>query len=149
MYYFAYGSNMNEQQMLKRCPESHLYGKGVLKNYSLDFTIYEEGRWNGGGCADVVYTPGAEVWGLVYSVSSADAKNLDIAEGVPYSYRRINKIIEVDDGKNLEAFLYEVVNKAHPKNPSTQYLDIIKRATEKYQFPKTYRDFIKAIKPID
>jgi len=138
---------MNKELMLKRAPDSRFYGKGVLKDYSLGFTIYEEGRWSGGGCADVIYRPGEEVWGLAYTVSPSDAEKLDLAEGEPY--RRINKTIEMDGGERIEAFLYEVIDKMPHRNPSVQYLNIFKRAAEKHQFPEAYKNFLGAIKTID
>lgn len=143
MYYFAYGSNMNGLQMLKRCPTSSLFGKGVLKGYKLDFTISAPERWNGGGCADVVPTQDGEVWGLLYVVTSTDEENLDRAEGP--RYRKIRKSIQTEDGKSVEAFLYEVIDKASPKKPSAQYLKPIKDAALKNQLPKEYINFLNAI----
>ena len=70
--------------MSKRCPSAQLVGLGVLKNYKLDFTISAPERWGGGGCADIVFEEGKEVWGLVYELTQEDLQNLDNAEGTRY-----------------------------------------------------------------
>ena len=37
VYYFAYGSNMDEERLKERCPDSKSVGSGVLKGYKLVF----------------------------------------------------------------------------------------------------------------
>ena len=51
MIYIAYGSNMNIEQMKRRCPKAIPIGKGILKDYKLVFK----------GVADVIKSPGDEV----------------------------------------------------------------------------------------
>jgi gamma-glutamylcyclotransferase (GGCT)/AIG2-like uncharacterized protein YtfP len=142
MNYFAYGSNMSQQQMSKRCPTSRLLGLGMLKNYRLDFTISAPRRWGGGGCADVVQEPGAEVWGLLYELSLEDVQNLDNAEGP--QYQRISTLVQMGTTP-IVAFVYEVKDKAPFKEPAQQYLDVIKRAASEYKFPDSYRNFLDSV----
>ncbi|PQE12443.1 AIG2 family protein [Rutstroemia sp. NJR-2017a BVV2] len=72
--YFAYGSNLHLAQMAKRCPESRYLGIGKLRNY----------RWqiNTRGFANVINSPGEEVWGLCFLLSREDERRLDRNEGV-------------------------------------------------------------------
>ncbi|HIS18262.1 MAG TPA: gamma-glutamylcyclotransferase, partial [Candidatus Coprovivens excrementavium] len=35
--YFAYGSNLNIEEMNKRCPSSNILGSTILKDYKLVF----------------------------------------------------------------------------------------------------------------
>ena len=44
MFYFAYGSNMDERQMQSRCLESLLVGIAILDGYRLGFTRYSKNR---------------------------------------------------------------------------------------------------------
>jgi gamma-glutamylcyclotransferase (GGCT)/AIG2-like uncharacterized protein YtfP len=143
MYYFAYGSNMGQQQMSKRCPSARLIGPGVLKDYKLDFTISAPERWGGGGCADVVLNKGSEVWGLLYELSREDIENLDRAEGP--RYRRFSVSIQIEHQPAVPAFVYEVIDKAPFKSPDSQYLDIIKRAASEYAFPKSYQEYLDSV----
>lgn len=140
IYYFAYGSNLDETQMKERCQESELIGVAVLKNYRLDFTIYSKKRMC--GCADIVKDKGSEVWGLIYVLSEKDLQQLDAFEGNPNYYRRTKVNVTDRTGKTIEACTYEVVNKLPFQAPSSQYLDIIKTASRKFNFPKNYQDLL-------
>lgn len=142
-YYFAYGSNLDQNQMTKRCPESKLIDVAFLEDYRLDFTIYSEDR--NSGCADIVKEKGKRVWGLVYSVSKNDLEKLDKYEGCPTNYHRIDIIVSYNSGKSVYAYAYEVTNKQSFIKPSSEYLGIIKTAAEKFNFPKDYRKLLNKI----
>lgn len=135
---------MGQTQMKKRCPDSNLIGKAILKDYALDFTISAPNRWKGGGCADVVESPGSEVWGLLYEVSDADISRLDEAEGP--RYRRVSLPVSDPEGKSVPyVYVYEVIDKAPFKEPAREYIDIIKNAAYEYGFPETYQQHLASI----
>ena len=93
--YFAYGSNLWQAQMRRRCPTSTFLGIATLARH----------RWiiNARGYANVVCVGDDDggdgnddggdgnatapvVWGLVYALRPADEAALDAAEGVPHAY---------------------------------------------------------------
>ncbi len=135
-YYFAYGSNMDADQMRERCPDSELVGVATLKNYTLGFTIYSPTREC--GCADIVASEGGNVYGLLYSVSDADLEALDRFEGHPVHYRRITVTVETSDGP-VTAESYEVVDKKSDLPPSEHYLDLLVGAATRHGFPDEYQ----------
>jgi len=143
MKYFAYGSNLNENQLQHRCPNSQYLGKAHLDGYRLTFDLYSS-NW-GGGVADVVEDKNSKVWGLLYELTDEDLKSLDGYEGHPNFYKR--RAVNVIDmkGKNVEAITYEVVNKKSFIPPADEYLDLIKKAAEKYNFPEDYKQFLDSI----
>lgn len=143
-YYFAYGSNMSEAQMRERCPDSHIVGKGLLRKYRLEFTKKSAG-W-GCGVADIVAADNSEVWGLLYELSDLDLLHLDKYEGHPNYYVRNKVKIERPGGEPVEAISYEVVNKQKFVPPSDEYLNVIKNAAQKYNFPLEYQHYLKSIK---
>ena len=49
MLYFAYGSNLHQKQMKRRCKNSKYIGCYTLKNFKLSFRNY----YLGGGVADI------------------------------------------------------------------------------------------------
>ena len=49
MLYFAYGSNLHQKQMKRRCKNSNYIGCYTLKNFKLSFRNY----YLGGGVADI------------------------------------------------------------------------------------------------
>ena len=79
-YYFAYGSNMNPQQMAERCSAARVVCAACLPGYRLAF--YGRNRVWDGGQETVVQTPGPDkeqaVWGVLYELSFSDAASLDL-----------------------------------------------------------------------
>jgi len=163
-YYFAYGSNMDEKQMLERCPNIKYYGKGYLPDYKLAFTR-KSIKWDG-AVADILVSPGDIVWGLIYAITEEDLKKLDVFEGHPTRYKRkketamlykspsieydeetqnIDKALIIDDKNNLanysaiEVEVYEVVNKELNLVPKLNYLNKLQDAAFEYSFPREYQ----------
>ena len=72
--YFAYGSNMRNEQMKERCNDHRKVGRAILPGY----------RWliSKRGYATVVKSPEDEVEGVLFEISEADEASLDRHEGV-------------------------------------------------------------------
>ncbi len=133
IYYFAYGSNLDARQMLRRCPHSKVNRAGWLQDYRLAFTRYS-GNWKG-GVADVVRDPGKQVWGQIYLLSQADLARFDTCEGYPKIYDRFRSPIETNDGRVEDVWVYKVVDKQPFVPPSADYLKIIQDAAKDLGFP--------------
>ncbi|KAF2834145.1 hypothetical protein M501DRAFT_903489, partial [Patellaria atrata CBS 101060] len=85
--YFAYGSNLSFSQMARRCPQSRFIGRARLRNHR--FQINER------GFANVVADPTAYVDGVCYRLVGSDEGLLDLAEGVPTAYQKVDVEIEL------------------------------------------------------
>ena len=136
MFYFAYGSNMDETQMQVRCPESSLVGIALLDGYRLGFTRYAQSRK--GGVADIVSEPDCSVWGLVYKVTAKDLDLLDSFEGKGKAYDRMSVTVRFLDGRTAEAETYYVIDKQPDIKPGEDYLALLLGAAKKYKFPEEY-----------
>jgi gamma-glutamylcyclotransferase (GGCT)/AIG2-like uncharacterized protein YtfP len=136
--YFAYGSNLDLAQMKIRCPSSELISKGSLSGYRLTFNRYSSG-W-GGGVADVIQGKGSEVWGLVFELSNSDLKRLDSYEGCYNDqtslYERWKAVINTPKGQISDVWVYTVFEKQKFVQPTLEYLQIIKDAAVRWNFPK-------------
>ena len=75
--YFAYGSNMNLNQMAFRCPDAEVVESVRLEGYRLAF------RTNGGGngVATILPEEGSYVDGVLWRISERDEQHLDHYEG--------------------------------------------------------------------
>ena len=143
IFYFAYGSNMDEGQMRERCPGARLVSSAVLNNYRLDFTIFSPKRKC--GCADVVSAPGHKVYGLVYSISEEELVRLDGYENVPVAYKRSIAKVTLATGEAQNTFVYEVADKKPFRAPSKEYIGLLRSAAEKHAFPREYREMLAGI----
>ena len=143
-YYFAYGSNLNVEQMKNRCPNCEVVCNANLKGYKLDFTGYSVSR----GCCVATINPHSksEVWGKVYKLTYKDLKNLDKYEGHPYFYQRI-KIKVLNENKNeIEVISYKIIKNTGFVKPSLEYISIIIEAAKKHKFPKKYINYLIGVK---
>lgn len=96
--YFAYGSNLNINRMLKRCPTAQPIGVGTLEGYILVFQNNNKGKI----VANLMKENASEVPGVVYHMSDNDLQKLDRYEGHPYVYRRTT--VPIDTEGNPELF---------------------------------------------
>ena len=143
--YFAYGSNLDLLQMKRRCPLSKLISKGSLSGHRLTFNKYSSG-WSG-GVADVIQDEGSEVWGLVFEISDSDLERLDRYEGYHKDqtslYERWKAVIDTPDGQVCDVWVYTVVEKQKFVQPTLEYLQIIKDAAVRWNFPKVYQQTLE------
>lgn len=82
--YFAYGSNLNFEQMAYRCPEATVVGTAKLDGYELAFRR---------GYLTILPKEGASVEGLIWSVTDHDEAQLERGETAPETER-----VQTEDG---------------------------------------------------
>ena len=116
MLYFAFGSNLNQKQMKRRCRDSKYIGCYSLKNYKLVFRNY----FLGGGVADVEKKKNNSVLGAIYKISKKDERELDIYEDFPKTY--IKKYFRLLGKKVM---FYYMPKKTKHVLPSKRYLNLI------------------------
>lgn len=112
-YYFAYGSNMNLDQMAYRCPDAEVVGKAILKDYSLKF----RGNRNGNGVASIVPDPGKEVQGLLWKITPKCEQSLDFYEGYPNLYEKKEIVVQTKTGEQAGVAVY-IMNEPYQSQPA-------------------------------
>ena len=115
MFYFAYGSNLNQKQMRRRCKDSRFIKRITLKNYILTFRSKY-------GAADIEKKIGEKVYGGLYVISKAAERKLDIYEEYPTLYKKM-----FFRHGNKKVMTYIMVKKTRLVPPTTRYLNIIKQ----------------------
>jgi hypothetical protein len=126
-WYFAYGSNMDGAQMVRRGVPFVSCEGAVLGDHRLEFDFPSPSRWLG-GAADVVPSPGDEVEGLLYGL--ADMRLLDAMdrwEGVSermYERRRV-AVRTLATRRPVVPWTYTVVEPRPGLLPSPGYVGII------------------------
>ncbi|MBJ8347364.1 gamma-glutamylcyclotransferase [Antrihabitans sp. YC2-6] len=133
--YAAYGSNMDPEQMLLRCPHSPMSGTGWLNGWRLTFSGGDIG-WEG-ALATVVEEPGSRVFVVLYDVSDEDEQRLDRWEGSELGiHRKIRLRVDTDEQPVL-AWLY-VMDAYEGGLPSARYIGVMADAAEKAGAPDEY-----------
>lgn len=131
--YFAYGSNLDAKDLASWCtrkgrphPLGESLGRAYLPDHKPAFTRRSEFR--NGGVLDVVEHVGSFVPGVVFEVDRQALEVLDAKEGAPGAYRRKPCVVLKEDGAEVRAIAYEVVNKAPAHQPpSEDYFQVVLR----------------------
>jgi hypothetical protein len=119
----AYGSNLNLNQMARRCPTAKVYGKAILKNYRLLF----KGTY-ASAYATIEAYPGGKVPVLIWKLQPRDEKALDIYEGYPVFYDKKDIQLKLENGETVTAMVYIMTEKRIRLSlPAQSYLKTIQK----------------------
>lgn len=119
-YYFAYGSNMNLDQMEFRCPHAEAAGNVRLEGHCLAF----RGRNPGNGVATILPKEGCHVDGVLWKITRQCEESLDRYEGFPHLYGKERIRVSGGEKESFGAMAY-VMNEPYkdcPSRPSDFYL---------------------------
>lgn len=153
MLYFAYGSNMDWDQIHERCPSARFVCTAKAVGYRLAFTRFSTKRQC--GAADIVQSDRDEVWGAVFQIDETDIRKLDESEGYhPNRPREMNayeptEIQVLRDGGEYDLVTvrtYTVVKKLNPNpKPSVQYKRLMIDGARHSRLPPKYIEELERI----
>jgi gamma-glutamylcyclotransferase (GGCT)/AIG2-like uncharacterized protein YtfP len=133
--YAAYGSNMDPEQMLERCPHSPAAGTGWLTGWRLTFGAEEHG-WDG-ALPMIVPDPDGQVFVALYEVSTQDLAVLDSWEGADTGlYSRLKLRVSTLEGDVLASGY--VLDDYEGGLPSARMIGLIADAAEAAGAPEEY-----------
>ena len=117
-YYFAYGSNLNHQQMKNiRCIGSKYLKTFFLKDYKLIFC--HPNKLNKFGYANVVIKRGSKTPGGIWEITKKHEEILDTYEQFPDTYQKEYFYL---NGKRI---MFYIMKKYHLKDPPKSYINTI------------------------
>ena len=127
--YFAYGSNMDQGAMLRRCPASKPVGTGRLMRHR--FIVFDEGY------ASVTRDPQRTVWGMVWDLALADVPALDRYESLATGlYAKV--IQPVVTGQGARRAIVYVGRSARLGVPKSGYMEGVIEAAIQAGLPEDY-----------
>ena len=127
-YYIAYGSNLDVDQMLRRCPDALTIGRSTIDGYKLVF------RGNSrSGVANIEPCDGASVPVGIWSISPSDEDALDWYEGFPRLYVKQIFTLQVR-GKKVKGMAYVMTPGHAITPPAKQYLNTIMEGYKDFGF---------------
>ena len=131
--YFAYGSNINLNQMAFRCPDATVIGPVTLENYELLF----RGNGDGFGVATIEPKEGGKVFGLLWNITPDCEKSLDRYEGYPHLYDKQTVTVRDGSGKTIPVMAYVMTREwtRLPTVPSKTYYNGIQDGFRQNNLP--------------
>ena len=119
--YFAYGANMHPENMKHRCPGAVPLRAMELQDWELKFYNH----------ATILPCSGASVHGVLWEITPACERSLDLFEGYPMYY---TKRTWAQDG--IEFFFYEMTPKNWSGTPSEYYVSDIQDSYKYWKIPR-------------
>ena len=116
-FYFAYGSNMNIEQMKRRCPGAEEASPAVLHGWKLAERLY----------ADIEKGENECVNGALYFVTDDDIAALDQYEGYPEFYTREKVLVADNTGCLRSAWVYTMTEKYKKIRSGEKYPECYRR----------------------
>ncbi len=155
MHYFAYGSNMDENDLKEWCkkqkrsfPGWKLLGVACLEKYKLVFNYFSSGR--NGGAANIMESPDSNVYGLLYELDKEfDLETIRKKEGYPHYYNEISVPVMFNNQKITKVLTYKVVKnreKYEHQKPTKHYMDLILNNARLNRFSEKYVRYLESVK---
>jgi gamma-glutamylcyclotransferase len=143
--YFAYGSNMDFNQLQKREISFEFLGKATLHNFKLQFNKIASKK-EGVGYANISSQIGKSVEGLLFKTENIEI--LDKFEGYPNHYEK-QKLYVLFNGENTEVVVYVARTEKTKEGlmPEKEYLNRL--LTAKEYLSEQYYEQLKSTETID
>ena len=125
MLYAAYGSNLNHNQMARRCPKAKFIGRALLRDHRLVFRRF----------CDIEAAKGYVVPVGLWDVTPECMEALDRYEGYPSHYGRTRMEFALPNRKTLYAITY-FMNCEGYEAPSAAYVDGVAEGYEHCNIPQ-------------
>ncbi len=135
--YFAYGSNMDADQMGRRCPGAECAGDATLPGYR--FIVNQRGY------ATILPKTESEVPGVLWRVGASDEAALDRYEGYRAGlYDKAYRTVRDAAGNEVNALVYIDHRNCALGAPRSGYLERIIAAAEGHGLPETHLCILRA-----
>jgi hypothetical protein len=147
LYYFAYGSDMNKEQIHARCADPKAVAMAKLPNFQLAFYGHSP-VWDG-ALETVISASGQDVWGVMYELSLSDRDRLDVwhdarMDGAGASFHCPARVTD-QEGKDYTVLFYKMDFQGVPQIPSREYLDFIIQGAIDNDLPSSYIEKLRGI----
>ncbi len=145
IYYFGYGSNLDETYFKQWTPSAKKVTTAHLPNYEIQFRKYSTDLE--GGISSIIPKPGGLVEGVVYTIDKDEMEALDILEDVPLGiYIRETFKVVAPDGTWYNADLYYVADPKGPFTPSIKYLGYMIKGAKAQGINQPWIDYLETLR---
>ncbi len=135
---FAYGSNMDAEQMRTRCPGARRIGRARLPKFRVALMP--------DGFATLARDPASTAQGVLWELGFADLAALDRYEGVAQgAYTKSTLPVLREKAGAIRALVYFGQPEASPGRAPADYMERIVAAARDNGLPSDYLDFLRLL----
>jgi hypothetical protein len=140
-YYFAYGADLDPEDLGLRCEyrrrQRIRFAKStpaVLKGFRLVCNI--QSQYRRGGIFNILPDPSSEVHGVIYELLPGDAISaMMIKEGESSNYLLAVNTVRTSKGEEIQALVLRADAKSKSLTPSPAYLNVVIQAARHHHLP--------------
>lgn len=147
LLYFAYGINLNSQQLQRKCSYFQKVANSRLPGYRMDFFEYSP-VWDG-AMATLVPDSQSEVWGVLYRLTDYSWDELDNCEDARLdgtgAYFRYPVEVLSNDGITRLSMLYLKSRLGKATLASAEYMALVLQGAAEQGLPASYLEKLQAI----
>ena len=144
VWYFAFGSNMNERLFRERRHMTPVETRiGRLNNHRLCFTVGGGRRPGISAPANIADDPGGVVHGVLYLLPLRKFVRLDASEGRQYACLWTGA--EDESGETIPVVTFKAADGAPEGRPSPPYMNLIREAARQRGLPEQYISFLDRV----
>jgi gamma-glutamylcyclotransferase (GGCT)/AIG2-like uncharacterized protein YtfP len=141
-YYFAYGSNLKTERLVKRVGEVIIYGKASYDHYQLIFNKLGD---DGSGKANIKRNKNSNVEGVLFGLTKKQFDKLDENEGCDDHYiRRKRKVKYCNKKVKVEVYIANKIKIKNYLKPTCDYRQYIIDGAKEHNLSRVYREFIES-----
>jgi cation transport regulator ChaC len=138
VYYFAYGSTMNQQWFETKVGKVEFVCKAVLKDFELHFSKTSHHK---SAKANLIPSENSFVEGAIYKITRGQLKQLDQSKGYPHQIERTRFFVKQDNlSPDILAHAHHISfnQKHHDYAPESKYLELMLVGAKKIGVSKKY-----------
>jgi gamma-glutamylcyclotransferase len=141
--YFAYGSNMLTRRLTARTPSAVAVATAYVEGYRLTFDKVSS---DGSGKCDIEPTGNAAdlVWAVLFRIATAEAADLDDAEGLGHGYRK-GEVQAIAASTKTLATAYFATHKDPARLPYDWYNAFVLQGAIQHELPEDYIEQIRSV----
>lgn len=137
IYCFAYGSNMDEEQMEGRCPGARPLETACLRGYR--FALDES------GVATVIKDKDSSVTGVLWAISRENEEVLDMYEGVAAGCYKKTCLEVTTEERTYKPLIYISLRNKGGSAGRTGYMEKIIKAARRWGFDREYVESLEKL----
>ncbi|MGB8477923.1 MAG: gamma-glutamylcyclotransferase family protein [Acidobacteriaceae bacterium] len=143
--YFAYGSNLLEEELKRDVTDAEFQGRAFLPGYRLAFAKHACSR--NGDAATIVEDKTSMVWGAIYRINEESRENLRRRE---QGYKEVSGLSVFKEGSGalnqVEAFTFIAENLCSKRcGPSTEYRQLVIDGAKSRCLPEEYVSYVSTL----
>lgn len=147
MLYFAYGSNMDVEQLkerFKKISDANFSVIGVVILPKYDFRFNKKSTVDGSGKANIISDQKSEVEGVIFELTN---EQFEVLDEIEKGYHRENMMVNLQKRyREVITYIADSKSLCEGLSPTEEYLEKITKGAKYFNLSKSYQEKLSSYK---